>query len=281
MAIQKFLATKEDQISWFVINCGALMEFALDHPVILDFDKQSATLWDGGKGTISLSNIPLLAKAVSAVLKQAERVVDRRLKVHGGIITQNRALEVAKQASTHEWTAEQADSQTAYTAAFRSLSDGSSKTQEQLMAALLAAYNAASFGHCDGHFESAYAIPDNSWLGIGELVDGEIEEAIRQNMTIVSVEKRLVEIIWKVWAMSLASSLLFIMRSTRRPPAFLRYHWAILWYLILTLLTVLRHLSFVPLSIGLPTSRNLETVEDPNRRHGRLDTTTRDPDSSI
>lgn len=96
VAIQDYLATKEDKISWFVINCGALLEFVLDHPVILDFDKQSATLWDGGEGAISLSDIPLLARAVSAVLRQPDRVVGHRVKVHGGTITQNQALEIAQ-----------------------------------------------------------------------------------------------------------------------------------------------------------------------------------------
>jgi hypothetical protein len=182
VAVQNYLATKEDQIAWFVINCGALLEFVLDHPVILDFDKHSAVLWDGGEGAISLSNITLLAKAVSAVLKQPDRVVNHRLKVHGGTITQNRAFEIAKQASTKEWTSEQGGSQAAYAAAFKSLSDGSAKTQEQLLAALLTAYNAASFGQCEGHFECAYAEPDNGWLGIGEFVDGEIEKAIRQRV---------------------------------------------------------------------------------------------------
>jgi hypothetical protein len=182
VAIQKCLATKEDLIAWFVINCGALLEFVLDHPVILDFDKHSATLWDEGEGAISLSNTALLAKAVSAVLKQPDRVADHRLKVHGGKITQNRALEIAKQASSREWTAERADPQEAYTMAFKSLNDGSTKSQKQLMAALLTAYNAAIFGRCDGHFEGAYAEPDNGWLGVGEFVNGEIEDAIKQRV---------------------------------------------------------------------------------------------------
>lgn len=182
VAIQKYLATKGGQIAWSVINCGALLEFVLDHHVVLDFDKHSATLWDGGEGAISLSNIPLLARAVSAVLKQPDHVSNHRLKVHGGIITQNRALEIAKQISTHEWTTEQANSQLAYAAAFKSLSDGSAKSQEQLMAVLLTAYNAASFGNCDGHFESAYAESDNDWLGVEEFSDGEIQEAIKQRV---------------------------------------------------------------------------------------------------
>lgn len=182
VAIQKYLATKGDQISWFVVNCGALLEFVLDHPVLLDFDKRSATLWDGGEGAISLSNIPLLARAVSAVLKQPDRVVNHRVKVRGGTVTQNQALEITRQASTGEWTIEQGDSQVAYTSSMASLSDGTAKTQEQLMTALMTAYNAASFGRCEGRFESAYAEPDNTWLGIGEFVDGEIEEAIRKKV---------------------------------------------------------------------------------------------------
>jgi hypothetical protein len=178
VAIQKYLATKGDQISWFVVNCGALLEFVFDHAVLLNFAERSATLWDGGEGAISLSNIPLLARAVSAALKQPDRVVNHRLKVHGGSITQNRALEIAKQASSDEWTAEQADSQAAYTASMVLLSDASSKTQEQLLGAMLTVYNAAAFGPCDAHFEAAYAEPDNTWLGVDEFVDGEIEEAI-------------------------------------------------------------------------------------------------------
>jgi hypothetical protein len=179
VAIQDYLSTKEDDISWFVIKCGALLEFVLDHPVILDFDKRFATLWDGGEGAISLSNIPLLARTVSAVLKQPGRVLDHRVKVHGGTITQNQALEIAQQASESEWTVQHEESQTAYSASLESLNAGTADTPMKLMAAMLTAYNAASFGTCDGHFESAYREPDNPWLGVEELVGGEIVEAIR------------------------------------------------------------------------------------------------------
>ena len=50
------------------------------------------------------------------------------------------------------------------------------------MAVLLTAYNAASFGNCDGHFESAYAEFDNDWLGVEEFSGGEIQEAIKQRV---------------------------------------------------------------------------------------------------
>ena len=95
---------------------------------------------------------------------------------------QNRTLEIAKQASLHEWTTEHADSQKTLAVAFESLSDGSAKIQEQLLAALMTAFNAASFGHCDGHFESACGEPDHERLGVEEFVDGEVEEAIKQGV---------------------------------------------------------------------------------------------------
>ncbi|KAK3673975.1 hypothetical protein LTR78_006177 [Recurvomyces mirabilis] len=170
VGIQKYLATKEDQITWFVINCGALLEFVFDHPVLLDFDNRKATLWDGGEGAISLSNFGLLARAVTAVLKSPTRVHNHRLMVHGGTITQNRALEIAKEYSAQPWTAEHADSQAAYSASMKSLSDGSASTLEQLMGAMLTAYNSASFGRCDCHFESAYTEPDNAWLGVAKIL---------------------------------------------------------------------------------------------------------------
>ncbi|KAK4579903.1 hypothetical protein LTR86_000104 [Recurvomyces mirabilis] len=127
--IQKYLATKEDQITWFVINCGALLELLLDHPVLLDFDNRKATLWDGVEGAISLSNFGLLARVVAAVLRSRARVRNHRLKVHGGTITQNRALEIAKHYSAQHWTAEQADSQAAYSASVKPLRDGPASTQ--------------------------------------------------------------------------------------------------------------------------------------------------------
>ena len=133
------MSTKEAGVSWFVINCGALLEFVLDHPVILDFDKHSVTLWDGGEGAISLSDIPLLARAVSAVLKQPGRVIDHRVKMHGGIITQNQALEIAQQASAGDWTVQHAESQEAYSTSMESLNAGTADTPMKLMAAMLTA----------------------------------------------------------------------------------------------------------------------------------------------
>jgi len=61
-----------------------------------------------------------------------------------------------------------------------SLNAGTADTPGKLMAAVLTAYNTASFGSCDGHFESAYAEPGISWLGVEGFVDGEIVEAIRR-----------------------------------------------------------------------------------------------------
>ena len=182
--IQKVLEARGDKIAWFVVNCGALLEFVLDHPVLLDFNNQQATLWDGGDGAISLSDIPLLARAVAAALQKPEKVVDHRLRVHGGSITQNRALELAQQHSQQTWKVNHAQSQPAYTSAMEQVMSGATGDQGELMKALMTAYNAATFGTCDGHFESAYVNPDNGWLGVDTFRKNEIEEAIRRRVTV-------------------------------------------------------------------------------------------------
>lgn len=184
VSIQQYLSSKEGEISWFVVNCGALLEFVLDHPVLLDFDNCTARLWDGGEGAISLSDIPLLARAVAAALQQPDQVVDHRLKIHGGTITQNRALKLARKYSPHEWKVESAKSQEAYSAATQRIVAGASGGQAELMADLMTAYAAATFGSCDGHFEAAYADPDNERLGVDTFSHDEIEQAIRQRITL-------------------------------------------------------------------------------------------------
>ena len=184
--IQRYLTTKDDQIAWFVVNCGALLEFVLDHPVLLDFDNQVATLWDGGDGAISLSDIPLLARAIATALRQPERVLDHRLRVHGGTITQKRALELAKQYSPKPWTVRHADSQSAYDKAMQGLQSALPADQSELMKNLMIMYTAATFGKCEGHFESAYESPDNAWLGVDTFSDNEIEHAIQKRVTVGS-----------------------------------------------------------------------------------------------
>lgn len=184
--VQKYLATKDGKISWFVVNCGALMEYTLDHPLLLDFDNHAATLWDGGEGAISLSNFSVLAHAVSSVLRQLDRVVDHRIHVHGGTITQNAALEIAKKYSSNEWTTKEVNSQKAYSAAMKTPTSGAVVESGEFLANMITAYGAAAFGNCDGHFEAAYTKLDNGWLGVDVFTKNEIEEAIKQRINVGS-----------------------------------------------------------------------------------------------
>lgn len=71
--IQDYLATREDQVEWCVINCGACIEFVSDLAFIVDFQNRLATLWDGGEGRLSLGTISIAAKAVAGVLKAPEK----------------------------------------------------------------------------------------------------------------------------------------------------------------------------------------------------------------
>jgi hypothetical protein len=91
-----------------------------------------------------------------------------------------RSSKLCKVRTAGEWTADHAKSQEAYSTSMESLNAGTADMPMMLIAAMLTAYNASSFGGCDGHFKSAYREPGNSWLGVEEFVDGEILEAIRK-----------------------------------------------------------------------------------------------------
>jgi len=54
------------------------------------------------------------------------------------------------------------------------LNAGTADTPTKLMAAMLTAYNAATFGSCDDHLESAYTEPDSFWLGVEWFVDDKL-----------------------------------------------------------------------------------------------------------
>ena len=179
--IQDYLTARQDRINWTVINSGAAMEFAFDPPFILDFDNHAATLWDGGDGAVSLSNFGIIAEAVVGVLKQAHRVQDHCVHVHGTTLTQKEALRIARKYSTEQWSVVERDAAAAVEESMAAITSGSDMGPEGLMASMLTLISAMTFGK--GHFDGAYKDPDNAWLGVtGAIDDRAVENAIHYRL---------------------------------------------------------------------------------------------------
>lgn len=177
--IQNYLTSKEDQIDWNAINCGAMIEFVFDYPFVIDFDNHVATLWDGGNNALSLSTCSIVGKAIAGVLKQRDRVQNHRVQVHGATITQRQALAIAEKCTPGiQWTTKEQDAEPAVKSAMAKLQSGAAGAE--LMAAIMTVASAATFGN--GHFDAEYKNPDNDWLEIDLMAKGEVEEAIRRRI---------------------------------------------------------------------------------------------------
>lgn len=174
--IQNYLAAREDRINWNVVS-GAVIEFILDAPFIIDFDKRSATLWDGGNGKLSIANFSIVASAIVGALKNPAKIQDHCTRVQGAVISQNQILHLAEKYTSEKWTIEQKDAQASVKESMDLLSNGQ-VPPDQLMQTLIDIYAAMAFGN--GFFDAAYPNPDNEWLGIKQAIDEKtIEDAVR------------------------------------------------------------------------------------------------------
>lgn len=176
--IEHYLMDREKQMDWTVVQCGALIEFSLDYPFVLDFDNATATLWDGGENPLSICTCAIVGKAIASLLKLPEKVQDHVVRVHGGLLTQRQALQMARKYSDREWTVIDRDAEPEILKNMDAIKQGLSG--DALLLAFMTIMAAATFGN--GHFEARYTKPDNAWLGIDSMPEGEIEEGIRKRI---------------------------------------------------------------------------------------------------
>lgn len=179
--IQKYLESRDrtqSTMGWTVVNCGAMIEFALDYPFVIDFDNHVATFYDGGNNKLSLSTATIVGRAIAGLLKQPDRVKNHCVQVHGTTLTQRQALKIAENYSQKLWTVEEKDAEATIETAMNKIRAGGSGAE--LTTAMIAVISAATFGN--GHFAGAYTNPDNDWLGIEPMEEKEVDEAIRRRM---------------------------------------------------------------------------------------------------
>lgn len=96
--------------------------------------------------------------------------------VHGGLVTQKQALQMAKKYCDREWTVYDQAAEPEIRRNMEAVKQGLGGME--LLGAYMTIMAAATFGH--GHFEAGYSKVDNEWLGVEFMPAGEIEDAIRR-----------------------------------------------------------------------------------------------------
>lgn len=67
--IQEYLGDKaaKGEIGYSILACGAMMEWILNMPMLLDFDNHKVSIYDGGNANLSATTYGTIAAAVAAI----------------------------------------------------------------------------------------------------------------------------------------------------------------------------------------------------------------------
>ncbi|KAJ5116221.1 hypothetical protein N7456_000569 [Penicillium angulare] len=101
----EYLKTKENEgLTWTGIATSGLLDWCLRNSA-LDFDipSRTATIWDGGNKSFTLTNEKELQKSVVAVLQHPEETSNKFLHVASVETTQNEILSALEEATGSKW----------------------------------------------------------------------------------------------------------------------------------------------------------------------------------
>lgn len=91
---------KESQLTWTGLNTSLLFDWALEclgMPVNLKNDGKPSAVYDGGNTAFSVTTLDHVGEAVAQILLRRDKVRNRFLNVHSGIVTQNQLLKIAQE----------------------------------------------------------------------------------------------------------------------------------------------------------------------------------------
>ncbi|KAL6249925.1 hypothetical protein RBB50_002226 [Rhinocladiella similis] len=110
--VEEYLESKAalGQISYTYIYTNALLDWSIRAGIVLDFRKQSVSLYDGGENPVSMTTIPTAANAVTSVLLKPLETKNRAVYVHDIIMSQKELFTYAKEVSGSQiWKEEVVD----------------------------------------------------------------------------------------------------------------------------------------------------------------------------
>ena len=171
--IQEYLKAKasDNDISYSIVACGAMLEYILATPLLLDFVNHKAFIYDGGNAELSATTYATCAAAVAAILRDPDIWDTKIVHIHDVVLTQNKALEMAKKASpTTTWTEIPVDTAPMMKDGMESLRKGEFNMSNFVKVLISAALS--------GKYKMAFAEPDNEALGLGFMSEDELFKLI-------------------------------------------------------------------------------------------------------
>ncbi|KAH7193799.1 uncharacterized protein B0J16DRAFT_336021 [Fusarium flagelliforme] len=101
--IEDKLIGLKDKISYTFVYNGIFLDWGIKNNFFFDFSQPEVTIWDEGNVEFSTTTLASVGDAVVGVLNHPEETKNRIVYVQDTVLTQNKFLELAKQASGKEW----------------------------------------------------------------------------------------------------------------------------------------------------------------------------------
>jgi hypothetical protein len=176
LEIENYLRARSDKISWAIVACGGFLEYSFDLPFMIDLAHCRIDIVNGGEVPFSISDFRTVAKAISGVLRQPERVVGHCVQVHGMLVTQREVLEIAKKycSDPESWIVNEKEAHEKFKEGLDMLKRGvyTMEAVSTLMAGVV----------WDANYKTGFQETDNEWLGIEGLDQERLEETIKSKV---------------------------------------------------------------------------------------------------
>jgi nucleoside-diphosphate-sugar epimerase len=178
LEIQNYLAEKtpDTQLTYTAVNCGCVIDIALQRGSVLKPSTCSARIFDGGEQLFSATRLGTVAKAVVGVLEHLDATGNKFVYVQELATTQNKLLAVAQNLTPGKtWTLEPVDTAALVARSDEAVAKGANPADFTVRAPYIvrSVWGRGDYG---GHFKDL----DNDLLGINEMTESEVENMIKQ-----------------------------------------------------------------------------------------------------
>lgn len=172
VAAEDYLSKKasEGAITYTLIFNGALLDWGMRTPFIIDLHGKSAELFDGGDRPFSATKTTTVGKAVARILSHYEETKNRPVWVQDAIVTQNQLVALGEKLTGSKFDTKVVSTADLESSAYVELGKESPDPNVWVSFIRRAAW-AEGYG---GDFKKT----DNALLGLKEMTEGEIEDLV-------------------------------------------------------------------------------------------------------
>lgn len=176
VAIHDLLAAKakETQLTYTMVQNNAFLDWGIEHGFVIDPVKHKAAYFDGGDHLVTFTRLSAVGHGVVGVLKHPEETKNRVVYIQEAALSFKTIVKIIQEfAPGNTWTTPVVDTKEKKDKALEALSKG---VFEQWVFFDQLIWAAMSKGQTGNYFEKN----DNELLGVKQLNDQEVKEAIKE-----------------------------------------------------------------------------------------------------